>query len=100
MCALRSGEVGSKDPITSLHMDSSSQGCWVCCDTEDTVPGAGDSHSAPLLSQPEHPELHLSSSTQALGWAVLPMLPHPSLPAVPGCLEADFCENPGSWGSH
>lgn len=64
--------MGYKDLITSLHMASPLQGCWVCCDTEDTVPSAGDTHRAPLLSQLEHPELHLSCSIQALGWAGLP----------------------------
>lgn len=87
--------MGYKDLITSLHMASSLQGCWVCCDTEETVPSAGDTHRAPLLSQPEHPELHLSCSIQALGWAALPTLPLPSLSAGSGCLEADLCENPG-----
>lgn len=92
--------MGCRDPISSLHMASSLQGCWVCCDIEETVPSAGDSHSASLLSQPEHPQLHLSSSIQVLGWAVLPTLPLPTLPAVRGCLEADFSENPGSGGNH
>lgn len=77
--------MGCKGPITSLHVASSLQGHWVCCDGEDTVPGAGDSPSAALLSQPERPELHLGSSTRALGWAVLPALPCPAcLQGLPG----------------
>lgn len=59
--------MGYREPIPSLHVAWPLQGCRVCCDVEKTVPSAGDSHTAPQLSQPEHPEPWLSSSIQALG---------------------------------
>lgn len=94
--ALRWGEVDG-EPIPSLHVAWPLQGCWICCDTEKTVPSTGDSHTAPQLSQPE---LSSSNVARGVGWLCLPHLLSPASPQHLAAWKAGSSTSPGSLGSH
>jgi len=90
------GDVGYREPIPSLHIARPLQGCWVCCGVEKTTPSAGDSHTAvwPWV-RPSIRSCGWAPPSRALGRAVLPTSPLPSLSAARGCLGSWFLRE--SW---